>query len=251
MGRMTALSVNVNKVALLRNARGGRRPDVVALALGCLAAGAHGITVHPRPDGRHIRSADVDAIAAAIDVELNVEGNPFEGPREGYPGYMDIVRRTRPAQATLVPDAPGQLTSDHGWDVDANRERLAPVVAELCDLGCRVSVFMDPDPTAVRKLDGLGVDRIELYTEGYAVAHAAGEAGPVLASYRAAALAAQEMGLGVNAGHDLDLANLRDFLETVPDVLEVSIGHALFADALEYGLAETVRRYLACIPAAE
>ena len=250
---MTALSVNVNKVALLRNARGGGRPDVVKLARGCLAAGAHGITVHPRPDGRHIRATDVLSLAAAIDpeVELNVEGNPFEGPRDGYPGFMQIVRSARPAQATLVPDAPGQLTSDHGWDVGRDSPHLVPVIEELHELGCRVSLFMDPDPAEVRKLAGVGADRIELYTEGYAVAHAAGAMDESLARYRVAAEAAQEMGLGVNAGHDLDLANLRDFLEAVPNVLEVSIGHALFADAIEYGLVDTVRRYLACIPGSE
>ena len=250
---MTALSVNVNKVALLRNARGGGRPDVVKMSLGCLAAGAHGITVHPRPDGRHIRAPDVHAISAAIpaDVELNVEGNPFEGSREGYPGFMQIVRGVRPAQATLVPDAPGQLTSDHGWDLDRDAERLVPIISELRAIGCRVSLFMDPVPGDVRKLDGLGAHRIELYTEGYAVAHAGGEAAESLSRYRAAAEAAHEIGLGVNAGHDLDLANLRDFLEAVPNVLEVSIGHALFADALEYGLVDTVHRYLTCLPGRE
>lgn len=245
---MTVLSVNVNKVALLRNARGGQRPDVVAAARLCIDNGAGGITVHPRPDCRHVRPDDVRALAGSIDVELNVEGNPFAGSGPGYPGFMELLREVRPAQATLVPDNTAQLTSDHGWDLAADGERLAPVVSELRSLGCRVSLFMDPDPDGMAAAAAVGADRIELYTESYAVAHARGDAGDQIARYRRAAAAAQAAGLGVNAGHDLDQRNLADFLRGVPGVLEVSIGHALICDALELGLAATVRRYLACLP---
>ena len=254
---MTHLSVNLNKVALLRNARGGTRPDVQALGRVCVAAGAAGLTLHPRPDGRHARAADVAALATWLPdagAELNVEGNPFApAGRHGdyaYPGFVEIVRRSRPAQATLVPDAAGQLTSDHGWDAARHAARLAPVVAELQGLGCRVSLFVDPDPAAVTAAAAVGADRVELYTGPYAEAAAAGDATATLARYRAAADAARAAGLGLNAGHDLDLNNLTPFLQAVPGVDEVSIGQALVADALERGLAETVRAYLAAIDAA-
>ena len=245
---MTRLSVNLNKVALLRNARGGGRPDVGALGRVCVGAGAAGLTLHPRPDGRHARADDVAALAAWLPdagAELNVEGNPFAPAGAAgayvYPGFVEIVRRSRPTQATLVPDAAGQLTSDHGWRFpDA---RLAPVVAELQALGCRVSLFLDPDPGAMPAAAETGADRVELYTGPYAEAAARGEAG-LLDRYAAAAEAARAAGLGVNAGHDLDLENLGPFLRAVPGVAEVSIGQALVADALERGLAATVRAYL-------
>ncbi len=251
---MTRLSVNLNKVALLRNARGGGRPDVQALGRVCVEAGAAGLTLHPRPDGRHARADDVEALAAwlpGVGAELNVEGNPFApaGTHEGYayPGFMEILRRTRPTQATLVPDVPGQLTSDHGWDLDRDAARLAPLVAELRDLGCRVSLFVDAVPDGMPAAARLGADRVELYTGPYAEAAASGSAASVLPRYREAATAAREAGLGLNAGHDLDLDNLGPLLRAVPGIEEVSIGQALVADALERGLAETVRAYLRVI----
>lgn len=255
---VTLLSVNLNKVALLRNARGGGRPDVQALGRVCVGAGAAGLTLHPRPDGRHARAGDVYALAAWLPdagAELNVEGNPFAPAGETggyrYPGFLEIVRQSRPAQATLVPDAAGQLTSDHGWDLARDGGRLAPVVAELRALGCRVSLFMDPDPEAVRAAADVGADRVELYTGPYAEAAAAGDAAPLLDRYAEAARAAADAGLGLNAGHDLDLDNLGPFLRAVPGVQEVSIGQALVADALERGLGPTVRAYLDAIREAE
>jgi pyridoxine 5-phosphate synthase len=240
----TKLSVNVNKVATLRNTRPhvGIPSPARAAAL-CLDAGAHGITVHPRPDRRHVTPGDVREIAALLKrypaAEFNIEGNPFHG-------YMELVRQTPPAQCTLVPDDPGAFTSDHGWDLARDGSRLRPVVQSLKALGCRVSLFMDPNPQQVARAADLGADRVELYTEPYARAFAAGDAGAADA-YAAAAGAATRAGLGVNAGHDLNLHNLPPFLARVPNVLEVSIGHALIADALEFGLPETVRKYLAAV----
>lgn len=242
---MTRLSVNVNKIAMLRNSRNIGIPSVTRAAGICVQAGAAGITVHPRPDQRHIRPGDVDELAAMLTtVEFNIEGNPFSGPEGSYPGFMQIIRKARPTQATLVPDDPGQLTSDHGWDLgDANRRRLSPLIAEMKALGVRVSLFMDAGAN-MRAAAALGADRVELYTEPYASAFAAGEAGEALRAFAASAAAAQDAGLGVNAGHDLSLANLGAFVAAVPDVLEVSIGHALIAEALEMGLAATVKAYL-------
>ena len=239
---MTKLSVNVNKVATLRNTRPNLDiPSVVRCARICLDAGAHGITVHPRPDQRHIKPADVDAIVELLatypGAELNIEGNPFID-------YMPIVERARPTQATLVPDTPEAFTSDHGWHLDADAARLSPIILRLKALGARVSLFMDPVPGAMARAKELGADRVELYTEPYAAAFARGDR-DAAEPYRAAAASARAAGLEVNAGHDLNLANLAPFLARVPDVAEVSIGHALVADALELGLAETVRRYLA------
>ena len=242
----TALSVNVNKVALLRNTRHLGIPDLVHAATLCLEAGADGITVHPRPDGRHVRAADVGELARLLarwpGAEYNVEGNPLHN-------LMDFVREVRPAQATFVPDAEGQFTSDHGWDLrdGADAGRLRPLVDECRALGVRVSLFMDADPDAMAAAAALGADRVELYTEPYAAAHGTPGQGPALARFAAAARAAAAAGLGVNAGHDLNRANLGDFLRAVPGVLEVSIGHALVADALEFGLPQTVRRYQAVI----
>jgi pyridoxine 5-phosphate synthase len=241
---MTALSANLNKIALLRNTRTVGIPSVIRAARLALGAGAHGITVHPRPDGRHVRAQDVRDLTAVLKewpkAEFNIEGNPFHG-------LLDFVREVRPQQCTLVPDESGAFTSDHGWNLPSDRARLKPVVAELKSLGVRVSLFMDPEPGAMAVVRDLGADRVELYTEPYAKSFGTAEAPAVLARYAEAARSAQNAGLGVNAGHDLNLANLPGFLRAVPRVLEVSIGHALIADALEHGLAETVRRYLEAI----
>jgi len=243
---MTALSINVNKIAVLRNSRGGNLPHVVLAARTCLDAGAHGITVHPRPDARHIRGDDVLALAALTrdyGVELNLEGNPFAPPRTGYPGFAALCEQARPAQATLVPDSDGQLTSDHGFDFFRDGERLRPHIAALQALGCRVSVFVDAGAD-VAQAAAIGADRIELFTGPYADAHATGSVDLGLAVCADTARRAQAAGLGVNAGHDLNQSNLDAFLRGVPHVLEVSIGHALIADALYGGLAATVDDYL-------
>ncbi len=244
---MTVLSVNVNKIAVLRNSRGGNAPDVVRAARACLDAGAHGITVHPRPDQRHIRADDVFALAALAGeygVEFNIEGNPFAPPRPGYPGFVELCAQTRPAQATLVPDGDGQLTSDHGFDFVHDATRLQPLVAELKSLGCRVSLFADAGGAGLAEAARIGADRIELYTGPYAEAAAAGDASAAVAACARTAREAQALGLGVNAGHDLSQANLGAFLAGVPDVLEVSIGHALIDEALYAGLDATVHGYL-------
>jgi len=244
----TALSVNVNKIALLRNSRHLDIPNVVALSRIALEAGAHGITVHPRPDQRHIRTHDVQDLAALMrqwpHAEYNIEGNPSHN-------LMQFVRELKPHQCTLVPDSEGQFTSDHGYDLPRDGASLAPVIAELRSLGVRISLFMDPTPDAMSHVAELGAHRVELYTEPYAKAHGTAEQASALARYAAAAHAAQAVGLGVNAGHDLNRSNLTDFLRAVPDVLEVSIGHALIADALELGIAATVRAYQRCIDVAK
>ncbi|MEM1026198.1 MAG: pyridoxine 5'-phosphate synthase [Myxococcota bacterium] len=238
----TKLSVNVNKVALLRNSRQGDVPSVVEMARLALEAGAAGITVHPRPDERHIRAHDVDDVAALLkdwpDREFNIEGNPMEGR------FMEHCRRVRPHQCTLVPDSVDQSTSDHGWDVQAHSAFLGGIVAELKELGCRVSIFVDPEPERVDPVPEVGADRIELYTEAYAIAHLRSDFEATWARFAATAERAQDLGLGVNAGHDLNLDNLASFLK-IDGVLEVSIGHALTADALRLGYAEAVGRYLA------
>lgn len=244
---MTKLSVNVNKIATLRNQRTVGVPSVVGLSRVALQAGAHGITVHPRPDARHITPNDVDDIASrfadgTFRGEYNIEGNPLDF---GGGHLMPILRRVKPTQATLVPDDPAQNTSDHGWDIIKHLETLKPIVAELKDLGCRVSLFLDPDPEMAKRAAETGADRIELYTESYALAYEQG--GEALASsldaFTATAQAAASVGLGVNAGHDLNLDNLPGFC-AIPNVLEVSIGHALIADALMMGMDQTVRAYL-------
>ena len=244
----TALSVNLNKVALLRNTRHLGIPSVTRAATLALQAGAHGITVHPRPDERHMRAGDVADLHALLahwpQAEFNIEGNPFHN-------LMRFIREVRPHQATFVPDSEGQFTSDHGWDLDRDAERLRPLVDEARALGVRVSLFMDPVPAAMAKARALGADRVELYTEGYASAHGTPAQAEVLARYARTAEAALAAGLGVNAGHDLSLDNLSDFVRAVPGVAEVSIGHALVADALEYGLGDTVQRYLRAIAAAD
>jgi pyridoxine 5-phosphate synthase len=238
---MAKLSVNLNKVASLRNLRTVGIPSVEHAAKLCLEAGAHGITVHPRPDERHIRAADVGAIARVLkaykSAEYNIEGNPFHK-------YMEFAEEFRPTQCTLVPDEPGQNTSDHGWNLARDGARLAPVVQRIKSLGCRVSIFMDPEPAVMELAKKLGVDRVELYTAPYAEEFEKSGA-RAAEPYAAAAGQAIKLGLGINAGHDLNLANLPPFISAVRGVLEVSIGHALIGDALEFGLAETVRKYLA------
>ena len=240
----TALSVNVNKVALLRNTRHLGIPSVTRAAELCLKAGAQGITVHPRPDERHIRSQDVLELATLMkawpDREYNIEGNPSQN-------LMDFIRQVRPHQATFVPDSEDQFTSDHGWSFPQDAERLAPLIAECRQLGVRVSLFMDPVPEQMAAARAVGADRVELYTEPYAAAWGTPQQAAQLERYRAAAQAALDVGLGVNAGHDLSRDNLADFLAHVPGVLEVSIGHALIADALELGYGDTVRAYQRCI----
>ena len=250
---MTVLSVNVNKIAVLRNSRGGRQPDIVQAATACLDAGAHGITVHPRPDARHVRGDDVLALAAltrARGVEFNLEGNPFAPPRSGYPGFLALCEQARPAQATLVPDSDAQLTSDHGFDFARDGSRLRPQIAALNALGCRVSLFVDAGCADVEQAAAVGAERVELYTGPYAEAFAAGDSGAALARCVETARRAQAAGLGVNAGHDLDQANLAAFVRAVPRVLEVSIGHALVSEALYTGLDATVRAYLAVLAGA-
>ena len=240
----TALSVNVNRVALLRNSRPLDLPNLLHIATLALQAGADGITVHPRPDQRHIRSADVGELHALLQrwplAEFNIEGNPFHN-------LMPLVREFRPQQCTLVPDSSAQATSDHGWDLHADGARLRPLIEELKSLGVRVSLFMDPAPAAVALARELGAERVELYTESYARAHGTPAQQERLASYAAAAEAALAAGLELNAGHDLNRANLGDFLRGVRGVQEVSIGHALVGDAIEFGIAETVRLYQRCI----
>ena len=242
-----ALSVNVNKVALLRNTRHLGIPSVLRAAEACLLAGAQGITVHPRPDARHIRTQDVHELATLMkawpQAEYNIEGNPTQN-------LMDFVRELRPHQVTFVPDSEEQFTSDHGWNLPADMERLAPLIAECKDLGVRVSLFMDPLPEAMPFVAQLGAGRIELYTETFASAFGTPREAEVLAGFTATAHAALAQGLGINAGHDLSQQNLTRFLRAVPGVREVSIGHALIADALESGYAETVRGYLRAIQAA-
>lgn len=248
---MTRLSVNLNKIALLRNARGGGEPDLLRAARACLDAGAHGLTVHPRPDARHARADDVlelSRLCRERGVEFNLEGNPFADPRPGYPGFLALCEQARPHQATLVPDADGQLTSDHGFDFARQAQRLKPLVAALRALGCRVSLFADVG-SEVAAAASLGADRIELYTGPYAQLHADGDAGTALEACSHTAREACAAGLGVNAGHDLNQQNLSDFLAAIPEVLEVSIGHALICEALYDGFAPTIRRYCAIIDA--
>lgn len=247
-GGATALSVNLNLVAMMRNRRELCIPSVTFAATRVLEAGAAGITVHPRPDARHIRPSDVRDLGALLEdwpaAEFNIEGNPFHN-------LMDFVRGQRPQQCTFVPDSEGQATSDHGWDLARDGARLAPLIDEARALGVRVSLFMDPQPEAMAHAADLGAHRVELYTEAYARAHGTPQQVATLARYAAAAQAAQAVGLGVNAGHDLNRSNLTDFVRAVPGVLEVSIGHALIADALELGLERTVREYQRCIQLAQ
>jgi pyridoxine 5-phosphate synthase len=247
---LIALSVNLNKIALIRNSRDTTIPDLPEHALLCIAAGADGITVHPRPDQRHIRADDCRDLAAAISVEFNIEGNPFAPARKSerggvsdYPGFMALIRELRPAQCTLVPDGDEQLTSDHGFDLHQQADALAPIIEELASLGVRSSLFMDPVPEQMALAAQLGANRIELYTESYAKAwNKQRDVEAVYGRFRATADAAIDAGLGVNAGHDLNLQNLPRFRE-LPGLQEVSIGHALTVDALSVGLPAAIKAY--------
>ncbi|MEZ5460392.1 pyridoxine 5'-phosphate synthase [Dokdonella sp.] len=242
---MTVLSVNVNKAAVLRNSRGGRHPDPLALARIALAAGCHGITVHPRPDQRHIRLDDVLGLPAVSgDAEINIEGNPFAPAREGYPGMLELVRRVAPAQVTLVPDGDGQLTSDHGFDLNSDLSDLKRQVRAFKQFPLRLSIFVDAGSSGMSQLAEMGVDRIEIYTGPFADAFARGDYHRELGACRRTALEARDAGLGVNAGHDLSQDNLDCLLQELPFIDEVSIGHALFCEALLEGLDTTVKRYL-------
>ena len=250
----TALSINLNKIALIRNSRDTDYPRVTAHAQMCIDAGADGITVHPRPDQRHIRVDDCFALAKMLTVEFNIEGNPFAGAMRStrtdvsdYPGFLDIAQAIKPAQCTLVPDGDAQLTSDHGFDLRADGDRLAPIIEQLQAWGIRVSLFMDPDPEQIALAKQVGADRIELYTGPYAQAFSANEnLDAVFQRFYHAAEIAAKLGLGLNAGHDLNLHNLTRFA-SVPRLLEVSIGHAFTVDAIELGLANAVRAYQRCL----
>lgn len=249
---VTVLSVNLNKIAVLRNARGEAEPDLATAANTCIDAGCNGITVHPRPDRRHVTPEDVLLLADLTRgrVEYNMEGNPFAGARTGYPGFIELVRLARPTQVTLVPDAEGQITSDHGFDLIRDSERLAPLVRELNALGCRVSLFMDAGSSDLDLAKQIGVARIELYTGPYAKAFAAGDCTDELARCVETAERALDAGLAVNAGHDLNQRNLGTLKRAIPQLAEVSIGHALIGEALYEGLAVTVRNYLAILDGA-
>ena len=239
---MTKLSININKIALLRNSRGRNYPDVQAFAARCLDLGAHGITLHPRQDQRHARYSDVETLAVLCKQrgrELNVEGYPSEE-------FLDVVMRNRPEQCTLVPDAPGQLTSDHGWNIQRDHALLSKIIPPLKNLGITVSLFMDFDSPDFALARQLGADRIELYTEPYAEHFGTEQGVHILEQFRAAAEQAKQAGLGVNAGHDLNLDNLANFLQ-IPDILEVSIGHAVIVESIEFGLENTLTRYLEII----
>lgn len=236
---MTKLSVNINKVATLRNARGGNNPDVLKVAADCEDFGAEGITVHPRPDERHIRYADVRALKPQIRTEFNIEGNPIDK-------YIDLVLEVKPTQVTLVPDADNQLTSNHGWDTLANKTFLTDVVDRFREAGIRTSIFVDPDPAMVAGAKDCGADRVELYTEPYASGYEV-DREAAIAPFITAAEEARRQGLGLNAGHDLSLVNLHYFHQRIPWVDEVSIGHALICDALYLGLHETIRMYKECL----
>lgn len=237
MYQLTKLSVNINKFATLRNSRGGDNPNVVKAAIDAQRFGADGVTVHPRPDERHIRYSDVREISKIITTEFNIEGNPREQK------FVDLVLEVRPHQVTLVPDAEGQLTSDHGWDTIKHKDYLKEIIAVFKNAGIRVSIFVDPVIEMVEGAAGTGTDRIELYTEAYAKQYEAGNKEAAVAPYMAAAKKATELGLGLNAGHDLDLNNLAYLKQQIPQLDEVSIGHALVCDAIYYGFQNTVQMY--------
>ena len=236
---MTKLSVNINKVATLRNARGGNNPDVLQTAIHCQDFGAEGITVHPRPDERHIRYQDVRDIKPHITTELNIEGNPIGK-------YVDLVLEVKPTQVTLVPDGDAQLTSNHGWDTIENKGFLTDIVGRFKEAGIRTSIFVDPDHKMVEGAKTCGADRVELYTEPYASGYATNR-DEAIKPFVEAAIEARQLQMGLNAGHDLSLENLHFFHQMIPWVDEVSIGHALICDALYMGLRETIKLYLACL----
>jgi pyridoxine 5-phosphate synthase len=234
---MTHLSVNINKIATLRNARGGNNPDVIKVALDCEKFGADGITVHPRPDERHITYKDVQELKNVISTEFNIEGNPTEEK------FVKLVLDTKPHQVTLVPDAQGQLTSDHGWDTVKHQDYLIDIIAKFKNAGIRVSIFVDPITAMVEAAATTGTDRIELYTESYASAFTKGLQETAVEPYKNASILAHQLGLGINAGHDLDLQNLAFFKKSIPYLHEVSIGHALVCDSLYLGLHNTIQLY--------
>lgn len=238
---MTQLSVNINKVATIRNARGGNMPNVVKFALDCERFGAQGITVHPRPDERHIRYADVTELRPQLTQEFNIEGNPV-------PKFIELVNKVKPAQVTLVPDAEDAITSNAGWDTIKHADYLRKIVADFKSHGIRVSLFVDPIPEMIRKAAEIGADRVELYTEAYATNYPSGRE-KAIQPYVEAAKVARECGLGLNAGHDLSLENLAYFHQQIPWCDEVSIGHALISDALYLGIEETIHQYLECLKA--
>ncbi|MFT5657796.1 MAG: pyridoxine 5-phosphate synthase [Gammaproteobacteria bacterium] len=250
----TALSINLNKIALIRNSRDTEYPSVTHHAKLCIDSGADGITVHPRPDQRHIRASDCFDLAAMLEVELNIEGNPFAAPmksdRSGvtdYPGFLELVQQIKPAQCTLVPDNNSQLTSDHGFDLTRDGERLQPIIEALHAIGTRVSLFMDPDLDQIELAAQIGTDRIELYTGPYAKAYELNDnLDAVFQQFYVAAEKAAELGIGLNAGHDLNLHNLKKF-STLPKLLEVSIGHAMTVDAIEMGLSNAILAYQRCL----
>lgn len=233
---MTKLSVNINKLATIRNSRGGNNPDVVEYARKIESYGAQGITVHPRPDERHIRRSDVFALKPILTTEFNIEGYPSES-------FMDMVLEIKPEQVTLVPDPPDVLTSNNGWDCRTHLDQLVSVISRFKSAGIRTSIFLNPDPEMVESAKATGTDRIELYTESYASAYHNNRENAI-APYIETAKVANSVGLGINAGHDLDLHNLEYFAKNIPGLLEVSIGHALICDALEFGMSNTVRMYL-------
>lgn len=234
--RMTRLSVNINKIATLRNARGGNLPDLIKAAVDCERFGAQGITVHPRPDERHIRYSDVYDLKKVVTTEFNIEGNPSGT-------FLKLIGEVKPAQVTLVPDAPDAITSNAGWDTKTNKDFLKRIIAEIKSVGSRVSIFIDPDKEMISHAAETGTDRIELYTENYARNFSADKIG-ALKPYKMAAAHAASVGLGVNAGHDLNLDNLKYFSSNIPELMEVSIGHALISDALYFGLENTIQLYL-------
>ena len=234
---MTRLSVNINKIATLRNSRGGNNPDLLKVALDCERFGAEGITVHPRPDERHIRYQDVYDLKQNIHTEFNIEGNPKEQK------FVDLVLANKPHQVTLVPDTLGQLTSDHGWDTISEQAYLKEIIAVFKKAGIRVSIFVDPNEKMVEAAATTGTDRIELYTEMYANQFAAGNKEIAIAPYISAAALAKKLGLGINAGHDLDRYNLPYLIQSIPSIDEVSIGHALISDAIYLGLENTIQLY--------
>ncbi|HAZ80630.1 MAG TPA: pyridoxine 5'-phosphate synthase [Porticoccaceae bacterium] len=243
---MTALSINLNKVSLLRNSREGNYPDILSHAQLCIDNGADGITVHPRPDQRHIRPSDVrilgELIRSLAGVEFNIEGNPFAPAVADYPGFLPLVTEIQPDQCTLVPDGDDQLTSDHGFDLFQSGKALAPIIARLKSQGMRVSLFMDPDAEQIKQAALIGADRIELYTGPFAAAWGTESADDLFNQHKQAAILATKLGMGVNAGHDLNLHNLVKFA-TIPNLLEVSIGHAFIVDSLTMGMASAVQTY--------
>ena len=248
---MTALSINLNKIALIRNSREGDYPSVVEHAKTCIDCGVDGITVHPRPDQRHIRPDDVRQLAALTrpldEVEFNIEGNPFADALGSYPGLISLVQETQPDQCTLVPDADNQLTSDHGFDLTQQADQLVPIIEQIKAMGVRVSLFMDPDIEQIKLASEVGADRIELYTGPYAAAWGSNQLETLFQQHLDAANLATSLGMGVNAGHDLNLDNLAKFA-SIPDLLEVSIGHAFTVDSLNMGMVSAIDAYQSCLP---